>query len=144
MNLDEITSSLEERGVIWQGIGFALVGAISVPVLSIYSEATHWYIDYYRIAATQLNWAFAIGIALAIEGARKLFETRTQIRKKAVAEVRAKERAEGIKEGIKEGMERGREEGRDETTEHMMSVLRKHGIEMTPELEEDILNGHKS
>ncbi len=136
MNLDEITSSLEERGVAWQGIGFAVVGAVSVPVLSIYSEATSWYIDYYRIAATQLNWAFAIGIALAIEGARKLFETRTQIRKKAVAEVRAKERAEGIKEGL--------ERGRDETTERMMSVLRKHGVEMTPELEEDILNGHKN
>ena len=91
MTIEGLNSALEERGVIWQGSGFALVGAFSLPLLWIYSEADHWSIGIYRLAVTQLNWAFVIALALVIEGIRKMFETRTEIRRAARERYIAKE-----------------------------------------------------
>ena len=70
MKIQEITSTLEERGVIWQGFGFAAVGTASLGVLSIYSDSRNEIVETYRLAATQLNWAYIAIIALTIEGAR--------------------------------------------------------------------------
>ncbi len=96
MTIEGAASSLEERGIVWQGIGFAMIGAISLPLLWIYSEADHWSIGVYRLAVTQLSWAFALAIAIVIEGIRRMFETRTEIRRaaraKAIAKARQKER----------------------------------------------------
>lgn len=83
MTIEGLNSALEERGVVWQGSGFALVGAVSLPLLWVYSEADHWSIGIYRLAVTELNWAFVIALALVIEGIRKMFETRTAIRRAA-------------------------------------------------------------
>ncbi|MXZ03009.1 MAG: hypothetical protein F4Y88_04855, partial [Chloroflexi bacterium] len=83
MSIEGITATLEERGLIWQGSGFAIVGAGSLFVLSVYSEADHWTIGIYRLSVTQLNWAFVLAIALAIEGIRSMFKTTTEIRKAA-------------------------------------------------------------
>ena len=98
MTLESVTSTLEERGIVWQGVGFAAIGAISVPLLSIYSEADHWSIGVYSLAMTQFNWAFALAIGLVIEGVRRMFETRTEIRRaartKAIENALKKERAE--------------------------------------------------
>ena len=58
MSIEGITATLEERGLIWQGSGFALIGAASLLVLSVYSEADHPSIGIFRLAVTQLNWAF--------------------------------------------------------------------------------------
>lgn len=94
MTLEGVASSLEERGIIWQGAGFATVGAISLLLLSVYSEASHWSIGVYSLAVTQLSWAFALSIAIAIEGIRNMFETRTEIRRAARAKAIAKARQE--------------------------------------------------
>ena len=91
MSIEGITATLEERGLIWQGSGFALIGAGSLLVLSVYSEADHWSIGIYRLAVTQLNWAFVVAIALGIEGIRSMFKTTTEIRKAARERYIAKE-----------------------------------------------------
>lgn len=83
MTIEGLNSTLQERGIVWQGIGFALVGAVSLPLLWVYSEAEHWGIGIYRLAVTQLNWAFVIALALIIEGIREMFRTSTEIRRAA-------------------------------------------------------------
>ena len=47
MTIEGAASSLEERGIVWQGVGFATIGAISLPLLWIYSDADHWSIGLY-------------------------------------------------------------------------------------------------
>lgn len=91
MTIEELNSALEECGVVWQGSGFALVGVLSLPLLWVYSEANHWSIGIYRLAVTELNWAFVIALALVIEGIGKMFETRTAIRRAARERYIAKE-----------------------------------------------------
>lgn len=91
MSIEGLTATLEERGLIWQGSGFALIGAGSLLVLSVYSEADHWSIGIFRLAVTQLNWAFVLAVALAIEGIRSMFKTTTEIRKAARERYIAKE-----------------------------------------------------
>ena len=131
MSIEGITATLEERGLIWQGSGFALIGAGSLLVLSIYSEADHWSIGIFRLAATQLNWAFVLSIALVIERVRKMFETREEIRKAArtkfIADQVEKAERRGIKEGEKIAMERFKAE------------LREKGVELSPEDERQLL-----
>ena len=56
MQIDEITSNLEERGFWWQASGFGLIGAVTLTVLSVYSDSNLWIIDSYRMAVTQLQW----------------------------------------------------------------------------------------
>ena len=134
MQIEEITSTLEERGVAWQAVGFALIGIVSVPVLWIYSGADHWTIGFYRIATTQLHWAFAIAIALTIERVRKMFETKTEIRRAA----RQKVIDEATEKGIEKGIERGNIQGEHRATERVMSILDKHGVQLPPEAEAEI------
>ena len=122
MTLESVTSTLEERGIVWQGVGFAAIGAISVPLLWIYSEADHWSIGVYRLALTQLNWAFALAIALVIEGVRRMFETRTEIRRAA--------RAKAIEKAIKKD--------RDEATTRLREELDNRGIENANEVVERV------
>lgn len=107
MAIEGVTSSLEERGIVWQGVGFAIVGAISLPLLWIYSEADHWTIGVYRIAVTQLSWAFVVAIALIIEGARGMFETRTEIRRAAREKAIANARKEAADQVVAELKKRG-------------------------------------
>ena len=96
MTIEGAASSIEERGIVWQGVGLATIGAISLPLQWIYSEVDHWSIGVYRLAATQISWAFALAIAIVIDGVRRMFETRTEIRRaarsKAIAMARQKER----------------------------------------------------
>ena len=123
MTLESATSTLEERGIVWQGIGFAAIGAISVPLLWIYSEADHWSIGAYRLALTQLNWAFALAIALVIEGVRRLFETRTEIRRAA--------RAKAI--------EKARQKDRRAIEKRLRSAYEKRGIEVPVDIIDEAL-----
>ncbi len=126
MSIEGLTATLEERGLIWQGSGFASIGAVSLVLLSVYSEADHWSIGIYRLAVTQLNWAFVVAIALAIERVRRMFETRTEIRKAARAEFVAKE------------IEKAEERGAQQAAERYRANLRKQGIEITPEMERHV------
>ena len=129
MKIQEITSTLEERGVIWQGFGFAAVGTASLGVLSIYSDSRNEIVETYRLAATQLNWAYIAIIALTIEGARKLFETKTEIRRKARQKAIAKAEARGERR----------------KADQIRAELRNQGVELTPEQERAIFpsNGSK-
>ncbi|MCY4475659.1 MAG: hypothetical protein OXC83_09540 [Chloroflexi bacterium] len=127
MTIDELTATLEERGVAWQGSGFALIGAVSLFLLWVYSEADHWSIGVYRLAVTQLNWAFVVAIAVIIEGVRQLFETRTEIRKRARQKAIAKAFAKGEKRGEKRARER------------IKMDLREQGIELSTEMEKRLL-----
>ena len=148
MQIEEITSSLKERGVVWQAVGFAVLGTASVAALSIYSDSQHWIVTTYRLAATELNWAYVAIIALAIEGARKLFEKATEIRRRyseeADAKAMEKGRQQGEQAGIQQGRQEGREEGEREALDRVRSELSKHGIELPPDAEEAIYgkNGH--
>ena len=58
MQIEEITLSLKERGVVWQSVGFAVFGTASLAALSVYSDSHHWIITTYRLAAIELNWAY--------------------------------------------------------------------------------------
>ena len=125
MTIEGVASSLEERGIVWQGIGFAIVGGISLLLLSVYSEASHWSIGVYTLAVTQLSWAFALSIAIVIEGIRNMFETRTEIRRAARAKAIAKARKE----------ERRAVEAR------MILAYRKRGLEVPTDILDEALNG---
>ena len=130
MQIEEITLSLKERGVVWQSVGFAVFGTASLMALSVYSDSHHWVITTYRLAATELNWAYIAIIALAIEGVRKVFEKATEIRRRYSEQADAK----------------AREKGEREALARVKSELSKHGIHLPPEAEEAIYgkNGHQS
>ena len=136
MQIEEITSSLKERGVVWQAVGFAVFGTASLMALSVYSDSHHWVITTYRLAATELNWAYMAIIALAIEGARKVFEKATEIRRRYSEKADAK--------AIEKGIQQGRELGEREALDRVRSEMQKHGIQLPPEAEEAIYgkNGH--
>ena len=143
MTPENAASTLEERGIVWQGIGFAAFGALSLPILWIYSEADHWTIGVYRIAVTQLSWAFVVSIALIIEGARRMFETKTEIRRAAREKFIRKTREKAIAEGREVGLA----EGERLATDLMRSKLDRYGVVLPREAEDDIFggdNGRKS
>ena len=121
------------------GRRFALIGAISLFLLWVYSEADHWSIGVYRLAVTQLNWAFVVAIAMIIEGVRQLFETRTEIRKRARQKAIAKAFAKGEKRGEKRGEKLGEKLGEQRAMERIKADLREQGIELSPEVEKRLL-----
>ena len=137
MQMDEFTASLEERGFLWQAFGFGLIGVITLGVLSVYSDSTQWIIDTYRMAVTQLQWAFIAPIVAIIEGVRNVFETKTRIREKAVEKALVK--------AEKRGEKRGEKRAEREAAERIRANLQGEGIELTPEQEKAIFgsNGHK-
>ena len=143
MQIEEFTSTLEERGFWWQAIGFGLIGAVSVTVLSIYSDSHDTMIEVYRLAATQVQWAFVAPIVATVERIRKMFEKKSEIRKMAREEVIAKAKEQGLEQGLERGLERGRQEGERGAMERFRSNLRKHGIQLTAEQEEDMFNGYR-
>ena len=138
MSIEGLTATLEERGLIWQGSGFASIGVTSLVLLSVYSEADHWSIGIYRLAVTQLNWAFVLAIALAIERVRRMFETRTEIRKAARAEFVAKAIEKAERRGEERGKLEGKQLGEQQAAERYKANLRKQGIEITPEMERTV------
>ncbi len=134
MSIEGLTATLEERGLIWQGSGFALIGATSLLLLSVYSEADHWSIGIYRLAVTQLNWAFVLAIALAIEGIRSMFKTTTEIRKAA--------RTKFVADQVEKAERRGRKEGEKIAMERFKAELREKGVELSPEMERQLLTNN--
>ena len=136
MTMENVISTLEERGIVWQASGFAIIGAISVTLISIsvYSELDHWSVYAYRLAVTQMSWAFALAIATTIERIRKMFETRTEIRRQA------REKA------IAKAEMRGRKEGEKYAAERIRLNMQKQGLQLSPEQEAAIFgnrNGHQ-
>ncbi len=136
MRVEEITSSLKQRGAIWQAAGFAVVGTASVAALSVYSDSDHWIVGTYQLAATQINWAYFGIIALSIEGVRIVFEKATEIRRRYAAKADAK--------AMEKGLVKGREEGEREALARVRSEMLKRGFKLTKEDEDALFNpnGH--
>ena len=137
MTIGDVASTLEERGIVWQGVSLAAIGIISAPLLWIYSDSNHWSIGIYRIATTQLNWMFVVALAVIIERIRKMFETRTEIRRRVSEKLDAEAEARGMKKGIEQGVE----QNRMETEKRMRMAFKKRGMEVPPDFIEDVING---
>ena len=132
MNIQEITSQLEQRGVVWQSLTFASIGTVTLIVLTVYSGSQHWAVEAYRLLVLHLHWAYIPIIVVTGEKVRKMFETKTEIRRQAREKALAK------------AVTKARVNERKDTFRHVREGMRKHGIELPPEAEKDIFgtNGH--
>ena len=87
---------VSDRGIWWQIVGFTLVGCASLTILEIFAGSEFWAYRYFETAATRLYWAFVIPLAGLFDEARKMFETKMEIRRaaraKALDKVRREER----------------------------------------------------
>ncbi len=118
MNIQEITSQLEQRGVVWQSLTFASIGTVTLIVLTVYSGSQHWAVEAYRLLVLHLHWAYIPIIVVTGEKVRKMFETKTEIRRQA----REKALAKALDK--RDRVVRGR--------------MREKGIELSPEDEIEI------
>ena len=144
INGTEVPGMLTDRGIGWHAVGFAIAGAASISVLTIYSESSHWSYQVFEVTVTKHSWAFVIGIASIIERIRQMFETKAAIRAAAVRKAVEKATEEGLEQGLEQGREQGLERGRREKAEQVMSELEGLGIELPPEAIDRIRNGHGS
>ena len=104
-------------------------------VLRIVKDLTHQ--NDGLMASTMLllfpSTALMYGSINMIFAAKEAVERRAQARDE-------KMRAQGREEGRKEGREQGREEGRAQERRRIMEALKRHGIELPPDIGND-LNG---
>ncbi len=128
MNIQEITSQLEQRGVVWQSLTFASIGTVTLIVLTVYSGSQHWAVEAYRLLVLHLHWAYIPIIVLTVDRIREMFKTTTQIRQEAREKALAKATQKAVA-------------ARDK---HFRAVLRKRRIELSPEDEIEFFgtNGH--
>ena len=98
MRAAELSRGLSDRGVWWQIIGFTLVGCASLAVLEVFAGSEFWAYRWFTTAVTRLYWAFMIPLAGLFDEARKMFETKMEIRRAARAKALAKERDKGRRE----------------------------------------------
>ena len=94
-------SEVSDRGIWWQIIGFTLVGCVSLAILEVFAGSEFWAYRWFTTAVTRLYWAFVIPLAGLFEEARKMFETKMEIRRVARAKALAKARDEGLREGLR-------------------------------------------
>ena len=120
---NEVPFKLNERGILWQIAGFAIVGVATTSTLAIYSEANVLPFRFLEIATTKLSWAFVPAVAFIADRSRKMFETRSEIREAARRKV----------------LERGKREEK----ERIRSELEAEGVVIPPEVAERVFN-HKN
>ena len=94
MQASELPRQLPDRGIWWQIVGFTLVGCVSLAILEVFAGSEFWAYRYFTTAVTRLYWAFVIPLAGLFKEARKMFETKMEIRRAARAKVLAKVRRE--------------------------------------------------
>ena len=94
MALSEIPREVADRGIWWQIIGFALVGALCLVILEEFSGSDSRLYRYFAAAVTDLYWALVIVLAGLIDRGRSMFETKAEIRRAARAKLIEKERRE--------------------------------------------------
>ena len=146
MRISETTNSLPDRGVWWHVVGFALVGGICLVILEEFAGSGAKAYQYFETAVTRLYWALVIILAGLIDRGRKMFETKTEIRRVAREQALAKARQEGILEGIQEGIQEGFREAAQRRDTLMTTALQRFGVRdeasgslmlpMTPEVEQ--------
>ena len=98
MRASELPRELSNRGIWWQITGFTLVGFLSLGILEGFDGSSFWAYRYFETAATKLYWAFVIPLAGLFDEARKMFETKAEIRRVARERALAKERDKGRRE----------------------------------------------
>ena len=129
MRQTERAGQISDRGIWWQIIGFTVVGGASLAILEVFSGSEFWAYQWFETAATRLYWAFVIPLAGLFEEARKMFETKMEIRRAAREQALAKARAEGRQQYARRMDEALQLFGvRDETTGVMT-------LPLTPEVE---------
>ena len=106
MRSSDLPRELSDRGIWWQIIGFTLVGGISLAILEVFAGPEFWAYQYFETTVTKLYWAFVIPLAGLFDEARKMFETKMEIRRAARAKALAKERDKGLREGLRERLRR--------------------------------------
>ena len=125
MSLSDMPNELAERGIWWQVVGFAVVGAASVAVLQVWEGADFWLYRSFEIAAKDLYWLFVLPLAGMFEGARKMFEK--------ASEIRAAQRAKMVARALDRGRKEGRKEGREAVMEEVRSRLQSSATYTDPE-----------
>ena len=114
----QVPFQLDQRGILWQVIGFAIIGIVTTSTLAIYSGADTVPFRFLDIATSKLNWGFVPAIAFLIEGTRDMFRTNAEIREAARKKVR--------------------DQGRREEKERIRSELKARGVEIPPEIAKDV------
>lgn len=120
---NEVPFKLNERGILWQIAGFAIVGVATTSTLAIYSDVNVLPFRFLEIATTKLSWAFVPAVAFMIDRSREMFRTDTEIREAARRKV----------------LERGKREEK----ERIRSELEAEGVVIPPEIAERVFN-HKN
>ena len=137
MRQPDRSGQISDRGIWWQIIGFTVVGGGCLAILEVFTGSEFWAYQWFETAATRLYWAFVIPLAGLFDEARKMFETKMEIRRaareKALAKVRLEERQrfDGLMAEARQ-----RFGVRDETTGVMT-------LPLTPEVE-DFLRGESN
>ncbi|MYC33661.1 MAG: hypothetical protein F4X64_10845 [Chloroflexi bacterium] len=98
MRQPERSGQISDRGIWWQIIGFTVVGGGCLTILEVFSGSEFWAYQWFETTVTKLYWAFVIPMAGLFDEARKMFETKMEIRRAARAKVLAKARAEARRE----------------------------------------------
>ena len=133
---------LRERGIVWQVVGFAVVGVVVTSVLAVYSGSDKLPFRFLDVATSKLSWAFAPTFAFALDWSRAMFKRASDIRRDARLEAREKARQKGIEEGRKEGIEEGRKEGvriaERRSDERFRELLNSDGVVVPPEVAERV------
>ena len=125
---------LRERGIVWQVVGFAVVGVVVTSVLAVYSGSDNLPFRFLDVATSKLSWAFVPTFAFVLDWSRAMFKRASDIRRDARREVRERGRKEGIEEGIRIAERRSEDRFRD--------LLKSDGVVIPPEVVERFLN-HK-
>ena len=128
MQVSEATISLPDRGVWWHIAGFTLAGGICLVILEEFAGSDAKAYQYFETAVTRLYWALVIILAGLIDRGRKMFETRTEIRRVAREQALAKARREGLQEGIREGRREGIQEAGQHHDRRMAAALQRFGV----------------
>ena len=98
MDASRSTDNPSERGIGFQAVGFAVVGCAGVAILQVFSESSSWAYESFETALVRLYWAFVVPLAALFDWGRRMFETRSEIRKAA----RKKARKKAVKKAVME------------------------------------------
>ena len=114
---------LRERGIVWQVVGFAVVGVVATSVLAIYSGSDELPFRFLDVATSKLSWAFVPTFAFVLDWSRAMFKRASDISRDARREIRDK--------------------GAREAEIRIQKALESKGIPIPPDVAEEIFN-HKN
>ncbi len=122
-NGHDLRFQLDERDIVWQVTGFAIVGVVATAALAIYSGTDNVPFRFLDVATSKLSWAFVPTLAFVFDWSRDMFRTKTEIREAARQKVR--------------------EEGAKEEGDRIRELLKSDGVVLPPDVAEEIFN-HKN